>query len=203
MWIHLSFALLLQAAPRVEPSVGASSRPIVTPARSANTVVEAANRAVIGFLATWRTAWHSSAQASGSSSDDTRLRDVHCRRFIVNRWRQVLREIAGASLGAEVEPRRDPAFGTWRRNRRRLSKRWGCLGAQSGEHDSRDKPRTKKNHQVILKLVSVVVEHVRESRGRRPATGTPSDALGHAGFSRQGSRLRATDHVNGGSGEGE
>ena len=78
MWIHLSLALLLQAAPRVEPSVGASTRPIVTPARSANTVVEAANRAVVGFLATWRTAWHSSAQASGSSSDETRLRDVHC-----------------------------------------------------------------------------------------------------------------------------
>jgi hypothetical protein len=78
MWIQLSFALLLQAAPRVEPSVGASSRPIVTRARSANTVVEAANRAVIGFLATWRTAWHSSAQAGGSSSDETRLRDVHC-----------------------------------------------------------------------------------------------------------------------------
>src|SRR4249920_672278 len=40
------------------------------------------------------------------------LGDVERRRFIVNRWRQVLREIAGASLGAEVEPRRDLAFGT-------------------------------------------------------------------------------------------
>src|SRR6187549_2670246 len=78
MWIHVSLALLLQAAPRLEPSVGVSSRPIVAPARSANSVIEAANRAVIGFLATWRTAWHSGAYAGGSGNDETRLRDVHC-----------------------------------------------------------------------------------------------------------------------------
>lgn len=78
MWIQLSFALLLQAAPRVEPSVGASSRPIVAPSRTNNSVIEAANRAVLGFLATWRTAWHSTAYAGGSGNDENRLRDVHC-----------------------------------------------------------------------------------------------------------------------------
>jgi len=78
MWIQVSLALLLQAAPRVEPSVGASSRPIVTPAPSANTVKEAASRAVVGFLATWRRAWHSGTHSGNYNNDEQRLRDVHC-----------------------------------------------------------------------------------------------------------------------------
>jgi tetratricopeptide (TPR) repeat protein len=41
-------------------------------------VIEAANNAVIGFLATWRNAWHSSSQLSGYANDDVRMRDVHC-----------------------------------------------------------------------------------------------------------------------------
>src|SRR5258705_14025432 len=66
MWIHLSLALLLQAAPRLEPSI-ASTRTVSTTTKSAKepsggAVIEAANNAVIGFLAIWRTAWHSSGQ---------------------------------------------------------------------------------------------------------------------------------------------
>ncbi|PYP76107.1 MAG: hypothetical protein DMD35_19435 [Gemmatimonadetes bacterium] len=78
MLIHLSLALLLQAAPRLEPSIGVSHTPIGTPTRSVGSVTEAANNAVLGFLATWRNAWHTSAQQSGYDGDEFRLRDVHC-----------------------------------------------------------------------------------------------------------------------------
>lgn len=82
MWTHLSLALLLQAAPRLEPSV-APTRTVSSTTRSVKetpggSVIEAANNAVIGFLAIWRTAWHNSPQATNYGSDDVRLRDVHC-----------------------------------------------------------------------------------------------------------------------------
>ena len=82
MWIHLSLALLLQATPRVEPSI-APTRTVSSTTKAAKetpggSVIEAANNAVIGFLAVWRTAWHSSGQPSGYGNDDVRLRDVHC-----------------------------------------------------------------------------------------------------------------------------
>src|SRR3954453_20337364 len=70
MWIHVSLALLLQAAPRLEPQFGASTPSITS-------VAEAANNAVIEFLATWRNAWHSSVPRGGDG-DGIRLRDVHC-----------------------------------------------------------------------------------------------------------------------------
>src|SRR5206468_2281151 len=83
MWIQLSLALLLQAAPRLEPSI-APTRTVSSMTKAASepggggSVIEAANNAVIGFLNTWRTAWHSSPQASGYGNDDVRLRDIHC-----------------------------------------------------------------------------------------------------------------------------
>ena len=71
MWIHVSLALLLQAAPPLEPPFGASTRPTASP-------IEAANNAVLEFLATWRAAWHSSMQPDSSGIDGIRLRDIHC-----------------------------------------------------------------------------------------------------------------------------
>ena len=73
MWIHVSFALLLQAVSPLEAPVGASTRPVTS-------VLEAANNAVLEFLATWRAAWYTSAPATsgGSDFDGIRLRDVHC-----------------------------------------------------------------------------------------------------------------------------
>jgi hypothetical protein len=71
MWIHVSLALLLQATPSLEPSLSASTRTTIS-------VAEAANHAVLEFIATWRTAWHSGAQGSGYDKDGIRLRDVHC-----------------------------------------------------------------------------------------------------------------------------
>ena len=70
MWIHFSLSLLMQGAPLSGPQMAASSRP--------PSVTEAASNAVIGFLATWRTAWHSSAQRGRYENDDIRVRDVHC-----------------------------------------------------------------------------------------------------------------------------
>ena len=92
MWTTLSFALLLQAAtPRSEPQAAPTLEPSIKPTRTVSTttpttaktptdgsVIEAANNAVIGFLAVWRTAWHNSGQVSGYGSDAVRLRDVHC-----------------------------------------------------------------------------------------------------------------------------
>src|SRR4029078_5700781 len=73
MWIHVSFALLLQAVSPLEAPVGASTRPVTS-------VLEAANNAVLEFLATWRGAWYTSAPATGGGNDfdGIRLRDVHC-----------------------------------------------------------------------------------------------------------------------------
>jgi hypothetical protein len=70
MWIHFSLSLLMQVTPLSGPPLAASSRP--------TSVTEAAAHAVIGFLATWRTAWLSSAERGGYDHDDIRLRDVHC-----------------------------------------------------------------------------------------------------------------------------
>ena len=70
MWIHISLSLLMQGAPLSGPQLAASTRP--------TSATEAAAKAVIGFLATWRTAWHSNARDSGYANDDIRLRDVHC-----------------------------------------------------------------------------------------------------------------------------
>jgi hypothetical protein len=70
MWIHVSLSLLMQAAPLSGPQMAASSRP--------TSVTEAAANAVTRFLATWRTAWHSSAQRGRYENDDIRVRDVHC-----------------------------------------------------------------------------------------------------------------------------
>jgi hypothetical protein len=82
MWTQLSLALLLQAAPRLEPSIAptrtVASASEVAKAKTPGTVLEAANNAVIGFIAMWRSAWHSGAQFSGYGNDDVRLRDVHC-----------------------------------------------------------------------------------------------------------------------------
>ena len=91
MWTTLSFALLMQAAtPRSEPQAAPTLEPSIKPTRTVSTttraattptdgsVIEAANNAVIGFLAVWRTAWHNSGQVSGYGSDAVRLRDVHC-----------------------------------------------------------------------------------------------------------------------------
>ena len=71
MWIHLSIALLLQATPPLEQPFGASTR-------STPSVTEAANNAVLEFLATWRAAWHSSVPRGSIDIDGIRLRDVHC-----------------------------------------------------------------------------------------------------------------------------
>jgi hypothetical protein len=77
MWIHVSLALLLQAAPPLEPPFGASTRPSASP-------IEAANNAVLEFLATWRAAWHSSFPRANNDIganydiDGIRLRDIHC-----------------------------------------------------------------------------------------------------------------------------
>src|SRR6476620_9644723 len=81
MWTHISIALLLQAAPRSEPPI-ASTRTVasveeVARAKAPGSVLEAANNAVVGFIAVWRYAWHSSARFGGYG-DDVRLRDVHC-----------------------------------------------------------------------------------------------------------------------------
>jgi len=80
MWTYLSLALLLQATPRLEPSAApvrtVSSTTSKEPSRGS--VIEAANNAVIGFLGTWRSAWHSTGHAGGYDNDDVRLRDVHC-----------------------------------------------------------------------------------------------------------------------------
>src|SRR5262245_13327762 len=70
MWIPFSLSLLMQVAPLSGPQLAASSRPA--------SVTEAAANAVMGFLATWRTAWHAGAQRSGYDHDDIRVRDVHC-----------------------------------------------------------------------------------------------------------------------------
>src|SRR6185369_16663123 len=70
MWIHFSLSLLMQVTPLSGPPLAASSRP--------TSVTEAAANAVIGFLATWRTAWLSGAEHGGYDHDDIRLRDVHC-----------------------------------------------------------------------------------------------------------------------------
>jgi hypothetical protein len=70
MWTTLSLALLMQAAtPRSEPQATPAVEPSITPTRTVSTttksaaatptdgtVIEAANNAVIGFLAVWRTA---------------------------------------------------------------------------------------------------------------------------------------------------
>ena len=82
MWTYLSLALLLQATPRLEPSV-ASVRTVSSTTASARkpsdrSVIEAANNAVIRFLGIWRTAWHSTGQVGSYNNDDVRLRDVHC-----------------------------------------------------------------------------------------------------------------------------
>jgi len=79
------------AAPRSEPQAAPTLEPSIKPTRTVSTtatppaktptdgsVIEAANNAVIGFLAVWRTAWHNSGQVSGYGSDAVRLRDVHC-----------------------------------------------------------------------------------------------------------------------------
>ena len=71
MWIHVSLALLLQAAPPLEPSLSASTRSSASP-------IEAANAAIIEFLATWRAAWRASAPGGDSEMEGVRLRDTHC-----------------------------------------------------------------------------------------------------------------------------
>ena len=71
MWIHVSLALLLQAASPLEPPLSASTRPTTS-------VAEAANHAVLDFLGVWRSAWHSSVPRGGYGNDAIRLRDVHC-----------------------------------------------------------------------------------------------------------------------------
>lgn len=82
MWTYLSLVLLLQATPRLEPStesvrtVSSTTRSVEEPSRGS--VLEAARNAVIGFLGTWRNAWHSTGHAGGYDNDDVRLRDVHC-----------------------------------------------------------------------------------------------------------------------------
>ena len=81
MWTHLSIALLLQAAPTIEPPIAptrtVASTNEVAKAKAPGSVLEAANNAVIGFIGTWRSAWHANALFS-RYGDDVRLRDVHC-----------------------------------------------------------------------------------------------------------------------------
>src|SRR4051812_1002895 len=62
-------ALLMQAAPTVEPRLAGSSR---------NTPTDIAGFAVLHFLSTWRSAWLQGSDLYGFGHTDTRLRDVHC-----------------------------------------------------------------------------------------------------------------------------
>ena len=82
MWTYLSLALLLQATPRLEPSITsvrtASSTTESAKKSTDRSVIEAANNAVIRFIDVWRNAWHSTGHAGGYDNDDVRLRDVHC-----------------------------------------------------------------------------------------------------------------------------
>ncbi len=72
MLLYAAFAALsLQAVPVLQSR---SSISLVTPSAAA----DAAAHAVSSFLSFWRTAWLASADVTGGTVTDVRLRDVHC-----------------------------------------------------------------------------------------------------------------------------
>lgn len=70
MLLHISIALLLQAATPQQPQLASSP--------TSESVTDAAGYAVLHFLATWRSAWLESVGWSSHDNTGIRLRDVHC-----------------------------------------------------------------------------------------------------------------------------